>query len=110
MTSQDTGHPYTLRSRKQKMVPYVSSSSKQPLIQDPQDSLSNHEPGTSRIMSDNQDGLAGVTVLGDSLVNGTATVIPLQDPGGVGTDREGKATLKILFTVLLCTFLLGSGC
>lgn len=98
MTSQDTGHPYTLRSRKQKMVPYVSSSSKQPLIQDPQDSLSNHEPGTSRIMSDNQDGLAGVTVLGDSLVNGTATVIPLQDPGGVGTDREdGKGEAEYSF-------------
>lgn len=93
MSSSDAG--YTLRSRKHKMVPFVSSSTKPVVTQDPLDSGSqllqsqNNECEISRVMSDNQDGLLGhVTVLDKSLANGAATYIPLQDPGGGEQEKE----------------------
>ena len=80
------------------MVPFVSSSTKPIVTQDPLDSGSqllqnqNNELETSRVMSDNQDGLLGhVTVLDkSSSANGAATYIPLQDPGGGDPQKEGK--------------------
>ena len=94
MSSRDVGG-YTLRSRKHKMVPFVTSSTKPIVSQDTLESGSqlhsqNNEFGTSRIMSDNQDGLLGhVTVLDKSPANGAATFIPLHDPGGNEQEREG---------------------
>ena len=94
MSSKDSG--YTLRSRKHKMVPFVSSSTKPIVKQDSLDSGSpslqsqNNELDSSRIMSDNQDGLLKhVTVLDENLANGAATYIPLQDPGGHKQNKEG---------------------
>lgn len=77
------------------MVPFVSSSTKPIVTQDSLDSGSpslqsqNNELDSSRIMSDNQDGLLKhVTVLDENLANGAATYIPLQDPGGHKQNKE----------------------
>ena len=90
MTSNGSG--YTLRSRKSKMVPYVTSSTKPLLTQDSPKSLSqDHDTEIDGIMDDTNIGhFNQVTVLDESLVNGAATCIQLKDPGGADNIQEGR--------------------
>ena len=91
---------YSLRSRKRKMVPYVSSSHQHYTTEDTLESFSNlafdgrdEDVGKIQSFRTSKEEIPEMVALEDTKVNGAAPFLPLPDPGGGGSKDEGKTLI-----------------
>ena len=92
---------YSLRSRKRKMVPYVSSSHQHFTTEDTLESFSNlafdgrdEDVGKIQSFRTSKEEIPEMVALEDTKVNGAAPFVPLLDPGGEGGKEDGKIFLQ----------------